>query len=85
MLMAPPPGYSPMSINRQSVQGLGAPGPQGTSVLGNTLGASAPHGNTLGMPGGHTGMSPPMPGGAMQGPPLGGMGNSMNMATALGR
>lgn len=79
MLMAPPPGYSPTSVNRQSVQGLGAPGQQGMSVLGNTLGASAPYGSSLGRPG-----MPPSPGAAIHGPPLGGMANT-NMAQALGR
>ena len=80
MLMTPPPGYSPSPMNRQTVQPLGSPAMQGMPITGGgSLGASAPYGSSLGRP-----MLPPAPGGAMHGPPLGGMANT-NMAQALGR
>lgn len=41
MLLNPPPGYSPPSVTRQTVQGYGSPGPQGLVAQGYTQGAPA--------------------------------------------
>lgn len=83
--MAPPPGYSPASMNRQTVQPLGAPAMHGMPITGGgSLGNSAPYGSSLGRPG-----MPPAPGTSIHGPPLGGAGMAppgvTNMASALGR
>lgn len=45
MLITPPPGYAPSAINRQTVPGLGAPGPQGLVPQGYT--SSQPAGSLL--------------------------------------
>lgn len=41
MLSAPPPGYSPFAMNRQTVNPLGSPGVQSLAVQGHSL-QSAP-------------------------------------------
>jgi hypothetical protein len=52
-MIPPPTGYSPMSVNRQTIQPQGVPGVQGKPVLGHGttglgFGASALSGNMLG-------------------------------------
>lgn len=48
MLFGPPPGYSPISINRQTVGPLGMPGEQGRAAQGYDSGLHGLPGNMMG-------------------------------------